>query len=633
MPLQQGEMLNNRYRIVKLLGQGGFGAVYRAWDTNLNRPCAVKENLDASPEAHRQFGREATVLANLSHPNLPRVTDHFSLPEQGQYLVMDFVDGEDLASKLEKGGALPIEQALHWVMQVADALTYLHSRTPPVLHRDITPANIRIPPEGAAMLVDFGLVKVAAAHMKTTVGARAVTPGYAPPEQYGQGTTDSRTDLYALGATLYSLLTGQRPMDSLQRMMGKAMPAVMQLNPQIPETLSKVIERVMSLEARQRYQSAEDFKAALSISIPTLPGSGALAGFSAATVAMSPEAAARLAAPAAQIHPAAQPPAAARSPVYAPPRQAPVAQHPVGQHSVAQPPVAGQPAYPRQQPAASPKYRPAGKDSAPRRGGKTAFILGALGLGVLLCLGALLAWPYVQDYVQSNGEISDADFQATVDERVLRTSTAQAEQTRAVETHTTDSTPASGAETTEQAIQQFIDAALANRTQVLGPIQGSLAHNPGSQVIAGRMLSVDVKDFIFEVRFYNPYAASQAGWDYGLLFRHIGANQHVRLIIRSDKSLVVMNNVGEPNGNILFQGDIPDLNIEEGGWNLLTVYCLATPQGERGFIYINKIFVVEVDLSVRSNAGDIAVVTGTYEGDQVEGESTDYQDLSLWSVP
>jgi hypothetical protein len=118
-----------------------------------------------------------------------------------------------------------------------------------------------------------------------------------------------------------------------------------------------------------------------------------------------------------------------------------------------------------------------------------------------------------------------------------------------------------------------------------------------------------------------------------MLFRHMGANQHVRLIIRSDKTLVVMNNVGEPNGAILYQGDIPGLNIDEGGWNLLTVYCLATPQGDRGFIYINKVFVAEVDLSVRGNAGDIAVVTGTYEGDQVEGESTDYQDLSIWSVP
>jgi serine/threonine protein kinase len=135
MPLQTGQVLNNRYRVVRLLGQGGFGAVYRAWDANLNRPCAVKENLDTSPEAQRQFTREATVLANLSHPNLPRVTDHFILPDQGQYLLMDFVEGEDLASKLRNQGVLPVEQVIKWISQVADALTYLHGRQPPVVHR------------------------------------------------------------------------------------------------------------------------------------------------------------------------------------------------------------------------------------------------------------------------------------------------------------------------------------------------------------------------------------------------------------------------------------------------------------------------------------------------------------------
>ena len=112
MPLQTGQVFNNRYRIVKLLGQGGFGAVYRAWDSNLNKPCALKENLDVSPEAQRQFTREATVLANLSHPNLPRVTDHFILPGQGQYLVMDFVEGDDLASILTNADQCPLNRPL-----------------------------------------------------------------------------------------------------------------------------------------------------------------------------------------------------------------------------------------------------------------------------------------------------------------------------------------------------------------------------------------------------------------------------------------------------------------------------------------------------------------------------------------
>jgi serine/threonine protein kinase len=261
--LKQGTMLQNRYRIEKELGRGGFGAVYSAWDSNVNRLCAVKENLDTSPEAQRQFAREASVLANLSHPNLPRVTDHFVLPGQGQYLVMDFVEGEDLASLLTKEKVIQVDKALEWISQVADALVYLHGRQPPVVHRDIKPANIRLTPEGKAMLVDFGLVKLYDPHLKTTMGARAVTPGYAPPEQYGKGSTDARSDIYALGATLYNLVTGQEPLESVQRIAGTKVPSPQEVNPAIPESIGKAIERAMALEPRQRFQSAAEFKAAL----------------------------------------------------------------------------------------------------------------------------------------------------------------------------------------------------------------------------------------------------------------------------------------------------------------------------------------------------------------------------------
>ena len=131
MALQSGTVLQNRYRIVKLLGQGGFGAVYRAWDTRLNGPVAVKENFDISAEAVKQFATEASMLFKLKHPNLPRVSDHFSISGQGQYLVMDYVEGEDLQQKLDKaGGSLQEGQVIHWIAQVCDALIYLHKQNP-----------------------------------------------------------------------------------------------------------------------------------------------------------------------------------------------------------------------------------------------------------------------------------------------------------------------------------------------------------------------------------------------------------------------------------------------------------------------------------------------------------------------
>ena len=131
MPIGPGVTLHNRYRVVRLLGQGGFGAVYRAWDLNLQRPCAIKENLETATESQEQFQREARMLSNLTHSNLPRVTDYFIIPNQGQYLVMDFIDGQDLQDMLDEAGEpLPEAQALTWIEQVSDALSYLHSQKP-----------------------------------------------------------------------------------------------------------------------------------------------------------------------------------------------------------------------------------------------------------------------------------------------------------------------------------------------------------------------------------------------------------------------------------------------------------------------------------------------------------------------
>lgn len=269
MPLSQGQVLKERYRIVKLLGQGGFGAVYRAWDMNLSRPCAVKENLDASNEAQRQFQREALILAGLSHPNLPRVTDYFFLTGQGQYLVMDYVEGDDLQVILDRMGApIPEIQAVNWIIQVCDALTYLHAQNPPIIHRDIKPANIKIKSQGQAMLVDFGIAKVYDPHIKTTLGARGVTPGYSPIEQYGQGNTDARTDVYALAATLYTLLTLQPPPDSVARVTGIPLPVPRTLNSAITANTEQALLGGLEFLADYRYSSIHEFQAALQVSSP-----------------------------------------------------------------------------------------------------------------------------------------------------------------------------------------------------------------------------------------------------------------------------------------------------------------------------------------------------------------------------
>ncbi len=264
MSLGQGNLLHNRYRIVETLGRGGMGAVYRAVDESLGVDVAVKENLFTTDDYARQFRMEAVIMANMRHPNLPRVTDHFVLEEQGQYLVMDYIEGDDLRQRIEKQGVLNESEAIRIGAAVCDALTYLHSRKPPILHRDIKLGNIKLTPDGNVVLVDFGLAKQAWEHEETMTGARAMTPGYSPPEQYGSARTDARSDIYSLGATLYAAITGVVPEDSLMRAVdGVALTPLRKHKPSISARLAGVIEKAMEPIPANRYQSAAEFKSAL----------------------------------------------------------------------------------------------------------------------------------------------------------------------------------------------------------------------------------------------------------------------------------------------------------------------------------------------------------------------------------
>ena len=264
MTLENDFLLHNRYRILGILGRGGMGAVYQAVDESLGVNVAVKENLIDDQVSLRQFKREATVLANLRHPNLPRVTDHFVIEGKGQYLVMDFVQGEDLKERLMRENKLPEKEVILIGVAICDALIYLHNLDPPVIHRDIKPGNIKIAPAGEVYLVDFGLVKVARDSQATTSGARGLTPGFSPPEQYGTGRTDGRSDIYALGATLYAALTGTAPEDGLAIAINQTqLTKVRDRSPKTSRQLSAAIEKALSVQSEDRYQIVDEFKQAL----------------------------------------------------------------------------------------------------------------------------------------------------------------------------------------------------------------------------------------------------------------------------------------------------------------------------------------------------------------------------------
>jgi serine/threonine protein kinase/Tol biopolymer transport system component len=237
--------------------------VYLAWDQTLETRVAVKSNFNPATESVDQFLKEAQLLASLRHQNLPRVTDYFVIGKE-QYLVMDFIPGDDLGQRLKEEGPQKLEDVLQWSSQLSSALSYMHNQNPPVTHRDIKPANIKLTPEGEVILVDFGIAKVDSVQAQTATGAAGYTPGYAPPEQYGQGRTGPYSDQFSLAATIYALLTRAKPADSIQRVLGKAALLPLQdLNPQIPSNIADAILKAMSLQSSGRFDSVADFQAAL----------------------------------------------------------------------------------------------------------------------------------------------------------------------------------------------------------------------------------------------------------------------------------------------------------------------------------------------------------------------------------
>ncbi len=279
--LRPDTLLQDRYRIVELIGLGGMGAVYLTEDLHLrSKQFALKEirySSDSDPQVQaqlrEQFHREAIALANLDHPNLPKVFDYFS--ENGRdYLVMDYVTGPNLKQVLDdaraSGQHLPESAVLEWADQICDALAYLHGQTPPIIHRDVKPANVKLMPGNLVKLVDFGLVKffdVGDPATITLVHAFG-TPTYAPLEQYGGGSgrTDVRSDIYSLGATLYHLLTGHAPTNAQQRFLEpESLVSPRSLNPLLSPLTEYLILKAMATRPDDRYQTIGELRTDLTM--------------------------------------------------------------------------------------------------------------------------------------------------------------------------------------------------------------------------------------------------------------------------------------------------------------------------------------------------------------------------------
>jgi serine/threonine protein kinase len=255
-------LLHQRYLIVGHAGQGGMGAVYLALDTQAGqRMVAVKEMSQGHlsgpkrAEAEARFNQEAALLHSLVHPNLPRFHDAFT--ENGRsYLVMDFIQGKALQRLLTEAGGrpLPVEQVLRYARNLCDVLNYLHHHQPPIIFRDLKPANVMITDQDQSVLIDLGIARFFKEGQKQDTVLLG-SPGYAPPEQHGLSQTDPRSDFYSLGATLNHCLTGADPSFAQNRFIFQ--PA-RQINPQVPPELDALIQRLVALDPSKRPSSAAE---------------------------------------------------------------------------------------------------------------------------------------------------------------------------------------------------------------------------------------------------------------------------------------------------------------------------------------------------------------------------------------
>jgi predicted ATPase/class 3 adenylate cyclase len=287
-------LLQNRYRVVRLIGKGGMGAVYEAVDLRLKVPVALKQTVVGDTSYNLAFEREARLLAVLRHPALPRVIDHFA-DGNGQFLAMEFVPGEDLGQiLLRRTEPFPPDEVLGWAEQLLDALEYLHAHDPPIIHRDIKPQNIKLTTHGAPVLLDFGLAKGADAQTTSQRSIHGFTLSYAPPEQLRGESSDPRSDLYALAATVYDLMTATKPPDALRRatelLAGRPDPLRLanEVDPQISQAVALVLQQALALDPAERPARAAELSRALRlasertvvVSKPALAGRATVVGLS-----------------------------------------------------------------------------------------------------------------------------------------------------------------------------------------------------------------------------------------------------------------------------------------------------------------------------------------------------------------
>jgi serine/threonine-protein kinase len=625
-----------RYRIKSRIGKGGMATIFLAHDPLFGRDVAVKvlpREFLHDPSFRGRFEREARVIATLEHPAIVPVYD-FGEDTGQPYLVMRYMRGGSLADRLENG-PLPVDQSAYVVGRIGSALDHAHKKG--IIHRDLKPANILFDEYGEPFLADFGIVKVAESTANLTGGGILGTPAYMSPEQvHGDQQLDGRSDIYTLGVILFEMLTGQMPYRAdtpAKLMMAHVLnpaPRVLDLNPDLPPACNTVILRAMAKNRDERYTTAGAMARMLS-------------GTDAETISSGSTAEAQTV-----LEPLPTPtPAPAGTP---PPGTPPDVQTP-------------------------PPYRsPTPAPAAPAKSGSGRSRLlipilgGVVGLG-LCCLitlvvvsqfgGLLEGTPTAVAETErtatlpATGEVTPtptidnatptadapataaaaatateiAQERATVDARTAATATARAGE------QATAAAYADATATAEEGLSALAALAVSAVTDitagqpVFGPVEGSLLHLEDGFIEAEYAPDVVLADFVAEATFFTPYSRLEGSWDFGFMFRDMDTDDQYRLAIESNGLWSLGNRVGD-DFELVDEGEVDNLDTSVGGANTLLLYA----QGDDGYLFLNGEFIARMDLAQRLEAGEIAVATGLYEGDEVEGAETVFIDFTIWAI-
>jgi serine/threonine-protein kinase len=637
----------DRYEIKQEIGRGGMATVFEAYDPRFERTVAVKmlpREFMHEAEFRARFTREAKTFATLEHPAIVPVYDFGE--EDGQpYLVMRLMTGGSLSDRLADG-PISIDKTAVILKRLGSALDRAHQKG--IIHRDLKPSNVLFDDYGDAFLADFGIVHVTSStNALTASGSLVGTPTYMSPEQvYGDKQLDGRSDIYALGVILFQMLTGNTPYDAdtPARMMMKhvmdPVPQILNVRPDLPPACNDIINKAMAKERKERFSSATDLSSALTAVTKHSLKKPNIKKLEEELAEMKEELLEEAVPPARTTAVPLDTATAAAAPPPPPP--------PVDTNS-------GSISFP----TPTPQPQTTSKSGVPK------WIWGVVALVAVLCIGgSWLAFSLLSDGAsgflagdatntprpEEDDEEDAVDDQATeeaiaaVETEEAATTIAEAipptntpEPPTAVPTNT-KSAPTPDALATRESIEATRAAAASptpaappppnsGLAAIFGPVSSTLPHND-DDFIETDYADASPANFVMSVEMVNPYGSATGNWDFGLIFREATIDDEMRLVVRSDGSWSLNDRTAD-NNNFIQEGNVPQyLNLDVGSSNLFQLIAI----GNNGYFFLNNNFVSQLDLSSRTNSGDIALATGFYASTEIDGEVTSYNNFGIWPV-